>query len=214
MTAKTETDSAVIYCRVSSKKQVAEGNGLESQETACREYAARKGYTVLKVFSDDLTGKTDNRSGLKDMIAFVRKQKSQTKVIVDDLNRLARGVRTHIAIRDAIAAAGGQLESPKRVYGDDPEDDILEIIEAAFAGEHRRKNAEQTRDRMRARCLNGYWPFQAPRGYRYEKRRGEGSVLVRDEPIASILVEALEGYASGRFDTQAEVKRFLEAQPD
>ncbi|MEM9100565.1 MAG: recombinase zinc beta ribbon domain-containing protein [Pseudomonadota bacterium] len=38
-------------------------------------------------------------------------------------------------------------------------------------------------------------------------------LLVRDEPIASILQEALEGYASGRFETQVEVKRFLEAQP-
>ena len=189
-------------------------NGLESQETACREYTDRRGYSVVEVFRDDLTGKTDNRNGLKELLAFIRKRKGETKVIIDDLNRLARGLRAHFAIRDAIAAAGGQLESPKRVYGDDPEDDLLEVIEAAFAGEHRRKNAEQTRDRMRARCLNGYWPFQAPRGYRYEKRRGEGSVLVLDEPIASILTEALEGYASGRFDTQAEVKRFLEAHPD
>lgn len=39
-------------------------------------------------------------------------------------------------------------------------------------------------------------------------------LLVRDEPIASIIAEALEGYASGRFAKQAEVNRFLEAQPD
>ncbi len=38
-------------------------------------------------------------------------------------------------------------------------------------------------------------------------------MLVRDEPHASILQEALEGYASGRFETQVEVKRFLERQP-
>ncbi len=37
---------------------------------------------------------------------------------------------------------------------------------------------------------------------------------MRDEPVASILQEALEGYASGRFDTQVEVKRFLESQPE
>ena len=36
---------------------------------------------------------------------------------------------------------------------------------------------------------------------------------MRDEPNASILQEALEGYASGRFETQVEVKRFLESQP-
>ncbi|MEO1611062.1 MAG: hypothetical protein AAFU55_01700 [Pseudomonadota bacterium] len=36
---------------------------------------------------------------------------------------------------------------------------------------------------------------------------------MRDEPRASILQEALEGYAGGRFETQAEVKRVLESQP-
>lgn len=39
-------------------------------------------------------------------------------------------------------------------------------------------------------------------------------MLVRDEPLASIITQALEGYALGRLDTQAEVKRFLEAQPE
>ena len=66
---------------------------------------------------------------------------------------------------------------------------------------------------MRARIQNGYWVFQAPVGYRYERESGQGKILVRDEPNASILQEAFEGYASGRFETQVEVKRFLEQQP-
>ncbi|MEM8760639.1 MAG: recombinase zinc beta ribbon domain-containing protein, partial [Pseudomonadota bacterium] len=76
----------------------------------------------------------------------------------------------------------------------------------------RQKNGEQTKNRMRARLLNGYWCFAAPPGYKFQKVRGHGNLLVRDEPLASIYQEALEGFASGRFDTQAEVKRFLESQ--
>ncbi|MEM6355636.1 MAG: zinc ribbon domain-containing protein [Pseudomonadota bacterium] len=67
---------------------------------------------------------------------------------------------------------------------------------------------------MKARLEKGYYVWNnPPRGYRYEARRGEGKVLVRDEPLASIVQEALEGFASGRFDSQAEVKRFLESRP-
>jgi len=33
------------------------------------------------------------------------------------------------------------------------------------------------------------------------------------EPVASIIQEGLEGYASGRITSQAELKRFFEAQP-
>lgn len=43
---------------------------------------------------------------------------------------------------------------------------------------------------------------------------GRQVVLVRDEPLAIIIEEALRGFASGRFQTQAEVKRFLEYQPE
>jgi site-specific DNA recombinase len=204
---------AIIYCRVSDAKQKVRGDGLGSQETACREYADRTGYEVVKVFRDDFTGKTANRAGITALLAFLKGCKGQTIVIVDDLNRLARSLRTHYVIRDAVAKAGGKLESPKRVFADDPDDDILEIIEAAFAGEHRRKNAEQTMTRMRARVMNGYWVFQAPMGYRYEKASGGGKHLVRDEPIASIIQEGMEGYASGRFSSRAEVKRFFEGNP-
>ncbi|MBT9161159.1 MAG: hypothetical protein DDT26_02460 [Dehalococcoidia bacterium] len=47
---------AVIYCRVSTKRQAKEGNGLESQETRCREYASFRGHDVVRVFTDDMSG--------------------------------------------------------------------------------------------------------------------------------------------------------------
>ena len=54
-------EDAVIYTRVSSLRQVREGNGLGSQETRCRGYADVKNYNVCAVFSDDITGGTDER---------------------------------------------------------------------------------------------------------------------------------------------------------
>ncbi|WP_109809667.1 recombinase family protein [Sphingosinithalassobacter portus] len=80
MTARTE-QQAIIYARVSSKRQVADGNGLESQETACREYAERKGYEVVAVFRDDMTGKSNQRGGLKAMIATIAKRRPGTIVL-------------------------------------------------------------------------------------------------------------------------------------
>jgi len=70
MSMTTEEDTklshAVIYCRVSSKRQVKEGHGLESQETRCREYAARRGYEVLEVFLDKAVsgGRLDRPSSI------------------------------------------------------------------------------------------------------------------------------------------------------
>ncbi len=53
--------TAVIYCRISSKKQEREGDGLASQETRLRDYCLRMGYNVETVFRDKLTGSESQR---------------------------------------------------------------------------------------------------------------------------------------------------------
>jgi site-specific DNA recombinase len=66
---------------------------------------------------------------------------------------------------------------------------------------------------MRARMMNGYWIMKAPRGYKMQRRAGDGKVMVRDEPLATIVQNGLEGYASGRFGTVVELQAYLENQP-
>lgn len=67
---------------------------------------------------------------------------------------------------------------------------------------------------MKARMENGYWVHDAPVGYKFAPVKGRGKVLVPNEPFASIVREAYEGFASGRFATQAEVTRFCASFPD
>ena len=205
---------AVVYCRVSSSKQTKQGDGLGSQETRCREYAKFKGFEVVRVFTDDMSGSLAARPGMQAMLTFLRKhRKDPHVVIIDDISRLARGLDAHLKLRAEIGGAGGILQSPSIEFGEDSDSLLVENLLASVSQHQRQKNGEQTVNRMRARTLNGYWVFQAPVGYRYERASGHGKILVRDEPQASILQEALEGYASGRFAAQVEVKRFLERQP-
>ncbi|MBN7787453.1 recombinase zinc beta ribbon domain-containing protein [Ponticoccus gilvus] len=84
---------------------------------------------------------------------------------------------------------------------------------ASVAQHQREKNAEQTANRMKGRLMNGYSVFAAPMGYVYKRTGSHGKLLTRDEPLASILKEGLEAYACGRIASQAELKRFFEAQP-
>lgn len=141
-------------------------------------------------------------------------RKDKPVVIIDDISCRARGIEAHLASRASISQAGGRLESPSIEFGEDSDSRLVEYMLASVAQHQREKNGEQTKNRMRGGVMNGYWVFQAPIGYRYERVRGHGKLLVRDEPYASIIQEALEGYACGRFASQAEVKRFLENQPD
>ena len=61
---------AIIYCRVSSDRQVKEGHGLESQEERCRNYAKSQGYQTIDVFRDEgESGGLFERTGMKQVLA-------------------------------------------------------------------------------------------------------------------------------------------------
>ncbi|WP_444666018.1 recombinase family protein [Cereibacter changlensis] len=212
---KTTRKMCVIYCRVSSTKQTSDGAGLSSQERSCREYAKRCGYDVAEVFTDVISGRHAVRPGMNELLAYLKRAKAQEfVVVVDDVSRFARDVSTHSELRNKILSCGAALESPNQKFGEDAGSRFIEIIMAAIAAHDREKNAEQSHSRTIARLKNGYWVFRAPLGYGYVKAPGGVKMLERCEPVASIMAEALNGFATGRFQSQAEVKRFLDSKPE
>jgi site-specific DNA recombinase len=205
----------VIYCRVSSIKQTMDGAGLSSQERSCRDYAQQCGMVVEEVFTDVISGASSNRPGMNLLLAFLNSIDARDyMVIVDDVSRFARDVGAHTELRNKIMTAGAAIDSPKTKFGVDAETRFLEMLWALLASRDREKNAELSMTRTISRLKNGFWTFSAPLGYQYSKAPGGGKLLVRKEPEASIIQEALEGFASGRFQNQAEVKRFLDANPE
>ncbi len=208
---------AVIYCRVSHVKQRNEGDGLHSQEHRCREYAASRGYVVETVFNDDVSGGGDfmSRPGMVAMLRFLSHHKRDNyAVIFDDLKRFARDTEFHLVLRKRLATYNATVECLNFKFEDTPEGKFIETIIAAQGELERMQGRRQTIQKMKARVEQGFYVFKVPVGYRYEKSAGKGKVLVRNEPLASSVQEALEGFASGRFHTQADVKRFLEARPE
>src|ERR1035438_3964078 len=91
--------NAVIYCRVSSKEQIA-GTSLESQEAACRDYAKSKNINVLSVFVEQgESAKFADRTQLVELIDFCRRKKGDVQVlIVWKVDRFARNEigRAHV----------------------------------------------------------------------------------------------------------------------
>ena len=208
---------AVIYCRVSGKKQASEGSGLKSQEHRCREYAAQRGYHVDAVFPDDVSGGGDfmNRKGMVALLAYLDAQPQENYVVIfDDLKRYARDTEFHLKLRRIMAERGATRECLNFNFENTPEGKFIETMLAAQGELEREQNGRQVIQKMKARVEQGFWVFQAPIGYKYAKSQYGGKQLVPDEPVASVIREALEGFATGRFKTQAEVMRFLEGMPE
>lgn len=212
-----KTIPAVLYCRVSSARQKIEGSGLDSQEHRCRAYADAHGYHVEAVFPDDVSGGGDfmKRPGMVALLSYLDAQRGKEYVVIfDDLKRFARDTVFHIKLRQAFDARRARVECLNFKFEDTPEGRFTETIFAAQGELEREQNRRQVLQKMQARVEKGYYVFCAPVGYRYAQSREHGKILVRDEPSASIVQEALEGYAAGRFASQTEVKRFLESRPE
>ena len=211
-------ETALIYCRVSSRKQMKEGNGLDSQEHRCRQHALTRGYLVEKSFLEGVSGglEIEDRPALQELLRYLDANKSKSYVIIfDDHKRFARETEMHLRLKRELHGRGARVEYLNVTIEDTPEGKFMEIMLAAQAQLEREQNARQTKEKTKARLEQGFWTFRAPVGYKYIRSvRGSGKELVRDEPAATILQEALEGFASGRFASQAEMQQFLNGQPE
>lgn len=213
MTA-SKRQPAVIYCRVSDKGQT----GLGSQEHRCAQYAQAKEYDVVRIFRDKATGGGDfmKRKGMVDLLKFLDDNPQKTFIVVfDDLKRYARDTEFHLTLRRLMSERGAKRECLNFNFEDSPEGKFTETINAAVGELEREANARQSRQKKIARLEAGYAVYSRPPvGYKFIKsKHGNNKLLVRDEPHASIVQEILEGFASNRFASQAEIARYLEAHP-
>ena len=149
------------------------------------------------------------------LLSYLDAQPDESYVVIfDDLKRFARDTRFHLDLRDAFRLRGARIECLNFKFDDTPEGEFIETIMAAQGALERKQNGRQVAQKMKARMQNGYWIHTAPIGYKYEDVKTRGKMIFPDEPLASIIREAFEGYASGRYETQAEVLRYFESFPD
>ncbi len=200
----------IIYCRVSSKKQVKEGNGLDSQEQQCRAWARNRGYNVEKVFIEPgISGSTDNRPAFNEMQIFLMRNRNKYIVLAYDLNRFARNSTLYGIFRNDMKKYGHCVQTVTMQLEETAESELMETVSAAVAQYEQQKNKARTQTNMKAHAQQGYWILNAPVGYIMKRRNGR-VCWVRLEPTATFLQEALEGFATGRFATQTAVKEYLE----
>ena len=203
---------ALIYCRVSTLNQETDGSGLQSQEHRCREYAKSKGYNVEQVFRDSYSGGGDFmlRPAMRELIKYLDKNSFKNYIVIfDDLKRFARDTEFHFKLRSALKIRSVKPECLNYTFDDTAEGKFVETIFAAQGELEREQNRRQVIQKMKARLEDGYWPFFPPPGYKSETVVGQGKVLKPHNPEARIITEALEGFASNRFQSIVDVTKFL-----
>lgn len=212
------TSKALIYCRVSSKKQVKEGDGLGSQEFRCLQFAASRGLEIEQVFHDEgVSGGYDlfQRPAMKKLLDFLDQHPNETYyVIFDDLKRFARDTLLHFKLKQELALRGAKPLCPTFTFEESPEGRFIETLYAAFGQLERQQNQRQVMNRMKARLERGYWVFRnPPAGYEFDSDPVHGKILKLQQPTARRVKTALKGFASGRFYEKRDVLKFLQKNP-
>lgn len=209
---------AIIYCRVSSKKQINEGNGLESQESICKNWAIQKGYEIVNIYSEPgISGKDiKNRPEIQKMLKFLKTAKEKYTVIAYDTDRISRNTADFTNILNDLYSKGHCIEIPNNKIIDytTPEGKLVSTIKAATGQFEREKILERSKDNMRAKLKEGYWILKPPIGYFLDTNKTSQSNrhLLPDEPKATIIQSALTKFASAELDTQKDVADFLVQQ--
>lgn len=209
-----EYTKALIYCRVSSERQVKEGNGLESQEHRCRQYAESLNLQVERVFRDEgISGGLFDRPAMKSLLSYLDTNwQTPYFVIFDDLKRFARDVEVHLRLKSEFQTREAKLRCLNYNFDDSAEGEFVETIFAAQNELERKQNRRQVLQKMRARIERGYWCFCPPTGLEYKKNREHGKILTPIQPITDVLRDALIQFSDDRLLTQTDVVHYLKAR--
>ena len=104
---------AIAYTRVSSQRQVDEGNSLSVQKKHILEYAEKNGFEIMKFFVEQgESAKNANRTQLKAMLEYLYKNHSKIDaLIIYKVDRLARNNVDYYDIKQILAKLGIRLYS-------------------------------------------------------------------------------------------------------
>lgn len=206
---------ALIYCRVSSKKQELEGSGLTSQEKRCQDYAHVNGYIVEHVFQDTYSGGGDfmKRPAMRLLLKYADEHpETSYTVIFDDMKRFARDTVFHLKLRQEFYHRNLEPKCLNFNFENTPEGEFIETILAAQGQLEREQNKRQVVQKMRARMLRGIYSVGGNNiyGYQYVKSREfGGKVLIPHSTEISIVKEALERFATGSLYHVSDFIRFI-----
>lgn len=192
---------AVIYCRVSSKEQVDEGNSLVSQERLCREYALKEGYEIVETFIEKgESAKTADRKEWLRLTAFCEDKRNRIDaVIAYKIDRVSRNMADYIQFKVRFKKHNVVIKSVTEFFDDTPAGRFMENIIANVGQFDNDVRTERSVGGMREALLEGRYVWKAPYGYRNVRLLGK-STIEQDEK-APLMREVFELIAKRMYST-------------
>lgn len=185
----------MIYCRVSTKEQVEEGNSLVTQEKNCREFALKENFEVIELFIEQgESAKTQDRTELQKLLAYcANKGNKANAVIIYKIDRLSRNTDDYSQIRLLLKKYGVEIKSTTEYFENTPAGRFMENIIANVAQFDNDVRTERSVGGMKEAIRSGRYVWNAPLGY--DNVRINGKATIAPNSKASVVLKAYEEIA-------------------
>ncbi len=205
-----QTKRAVLYCRVSTKEQVEEGNSLSTQEKNCREYAKKHGYEVAAIYIEQgESAKTADRTELKKLMSFCAMKKNKISAVISyKIDRISRNIDDYSQIRIQLKRYGVEIKSTSENFEDTPTGRFMENIIANVAQFDNDVRAERCAGGMKDAVREGRYVWMAP--YGYSNVRINGKATIAPNHLAPVIGKVFEEIASDIHSVEEIRKNFNE----
>ncbi len=199
MAHTTDSQTAVLYARVSSKEQEREGFSIPAQLELLRAYAAKNDITILQEFVDVETAKRAGREQFGVMLDFLRAARDCRGVLVEKTDRLYRNWHDYVAVDELNLELHFVKEGMIYSAESRSSDKLTHDIKVALARNYSNNLGEETSKGMLQKARQGIWPSNAPLGYRNVQDAAGHRVIEPDPDRAPIIRRMFERYATGKY---------------
>lgn len=198
---------AIVFCRVSSKRQKDEGVSLDVQEKTIRQYCQNNGFNILTTYSIDESSTRGARKEFHKMLDFAETCSGKVAIIVNYVDRLQRTYNDTPKL-ESLRATGKiefhALNENLIITKDSPAIKLtlwyMHVLMANFQVNHQ---TEKVKESQKENWEAGKWQGLAPIGYLNAKDDDRKATIVIDEQRAPIIKILFEEYATGLHSLQS-----------
>lgn len=193
------------YIRVSDPKQE-RGASLPEQREDIERFAARRGLTITRWFTESRTAAKAGRPAFSEMLRLLKSGRADG-AIFHKIDRSSRNRTEWAGINELFDSGVDVLFAHEGVDMHTRSGRVAADVQAMLAVNYIDNLRDEVRKGQRGRVKQGLYPWAAPPGYR---NNGEGAVKTIDPVQGPLAQQAFELYATGRFNKQelaAEMRR-------
>ena len=155
-----------IYTRVSTSKQVTEGNGLDSQLRRCLNYAKDNNYNVIKIYKEEgISGQTLVRPQLEVLFRDLKENKKEKILLVNSSSWLSRNLEHNLTYIGRFTKLKTKLVTTDITMPEGIGGELFRNILTSLNQFEAQSNQLRVFHRMHAQMENGSYVFNPPFGY-------------------------------------------------